>query len=210
MPLIRFEFGAFFFVKPKSMKTIEDLKKTVYTSKEIINDLGQRERIKVPIEMKRHIKTVQGGARFGHYIIDFIIIYALIYGFARSGVFYDLNISFFEFNIGNVRYAWNMSGLLILLLYYTVSEAALGRTLGKFATNSYVIDQYGNKPEFGTIFIRSLSRWIPFYAFSCLGERGWHDKISKTYVVTKTEWESIKKDLAADSGFSDDSDILDA
>ena len=78
MPHILFEFGAFFNY-PK-MKTIEDLKKTVYTTTESVNAFGERERVKVPIQLKPKINTVQGGARFGHYLIDLALITAISFG----------------------------------------------------------------------------------------------------------------------------------
>jgi len=45
----------------------------------------------------------------------------------------------------------------------------------------------GNKPSFGLILGRSLSRIIPFDALSFLGANaiGWHDTISKTRVIKK-------------------------
>ena len=208
MPHILFEFGAFFNY-PK-MKTIEDLKKTVYTTKESVNAFGERERVKVPIQLKRKINTVQGGALFGHYLIDLALITAISFGIGWSCIFENGPTEFTQLQLGGSRYAWNFSGYIVVLLYYLISEAIMGRTIGKFATRSYVIDKYAKKPEFGAIFTRSLSRWIPFYALSCLGEKGWHDKLSATYVVTKTEWEALKKELAGEDGYTDDSEILDA
>ena len=57
-----------------------------------------------------------------------------------------------------------------------------GKSIGKFATQTRVIDEYGNKPQLNKIISRSFLRLIPFEAFSCMGEnsRGWHDKWSDT------------------------------
>lgn len=76
-------------------------------------------------------------------------------------------------------------GYIILFSYYTVFEAITKRSLGKYVTGTVVVMENGEKPEFADIILRSLCRMIPFDAFSYLGEtgRGWHDSLSKTYVV---------------------------
>jgi uncharacterized RDD family membrane protein YckC len=75
----------------------------------------------------------------------------------------------------------------IALFYYNVFEIFGARTIGKFITQTIVVDENGNTPTHETILIRSLCRLIPFNAFSFLGlpSRGWHDSISKTYVVNR-------------------------
>lgn len=76
-------------------------------------------------------------------------------------------------------------GLPIVISYYFTCEATTGRTLGKLISGTKVVDEDGNPPGIGQIFGRTLGRLIPFEAFSCLGTppRGWHDSLSKTYVV---------------------------
>jgi len=75
----------------------------------------------------------------------------------------------------------------IALLYYNICEVFTARTVGKLFTQTIVVDENGEKPNHETILIRSLCRLIPFNALSFLGisGRGWHDTISKTYVVNK-------------------------
>ncbi|MGL2962416.1 RDD family protein [Flavobacterium sp. RSB2_4_14] len=77
--------------------------------------------------------------------------------------------------------------MVISLFYYNVFEIASARTVGKYITQTIVVDENGEKPNSETILVRSLCRLIPFNAFSFLGisGRGWHDTISKTYVVNK-------------------------
>ena len=77
-------------------------------------------------------------------------------------------------------------GIVFSLLYYVPCEAIFGRTLGKVITGTKVIDSEGGKPALWTIIVRTLCRFLPFEALSFLGTetRGWHDSISKTYVVT--------------------------
>jgi uncharacterized RDD family membrane protein YckC len=77
--------------------------------------------------------------------------------------------------------------IAIALFYYNVFEIVVARTIGKYVTQTIVVDKNGEKPNSDTILVRSLCRLIPFNAFSFLGisGRGWHDTISKTYVVNK-------------------------
>jgi len=85
--------------------------------------------------------------------------------------------------------------IVLVLIYYNLFEIFTSRTLGKFITKTIVVDENGNKPEYQTIMIRSLCRLIPFDALSFLGatSRGWHDSISRTYVVQKNLLEEKKK-----------------
>ena len=130
------------------------------------------------------------GSRFLNYILDvtfFIILFLFVV------VILGLIIGLFELtsfglwldNMGDL--GWNVIGVAILMFYYSTTEALFGRSLGKFITGTVVVDENGEKPDFGTIFKRNLCRLIPFDAFSFLGGsgRGWHDTISDTYVVNK-------------------------
>jgi uncharacterized RDD family membrane protein YckC len=62
--------------------------------------------------------------------------------------------------------------------------------LGKYITNTKILTEEGQKPEVDKILYRTLSRMIPFEAFSFFGEagRGWHDSISKTVVVDLSKY----------------------
>jgi uncharacterized RDD family membrane protein YckC len=66
-----------------------------------------------------------------------------------------------------------------------IFESLTGKSIGKYVTNTKVMMADGSKPEPYSIFIRSLSRLIPFDQLSFLGTipRGWHDTLSKTVVV---------------------------
>ena len=82
----------------------------------------------------------------------------------------------------------------IALFYYNVFEIFFARTIGKFITQTIVVDETGEKPNHEQILMRTLCRLIPFEILSFLGMpcRGWHDRISKTYVVNK-ELLDVKK-----------------
>ena len=85
------------------------------------------------------------------------------------------------------------------LIYYVSFETLFGRTVGKFVTQTIVVDENGEPANHQTILIRSLCRLIPFYEFSFFGipTRGWHDSISKTFVVDKKKLEETKRQFYA-------------
>ena len=76
-------------------------------------------------------------------------------------------------------------------------EATTSRTIGKYITNTIVVENNGEKPKLNTIALRSLCRLIPFDFISYLGTpcRGWHDSLSGTYVVDKEKFDSKKLNL---------------
>jgi uncharacterized RDD family membrane protein YckC len=176
-------------------------------------------RIKVPTigKFKRDVVLAGQWERLGHYIIDFaiILVFSIIIGivliiffpkvfhFAVS-VGFKLNLVFFSIKYDLISY-------LITFLYYFTLESTIKRTIGKFATQTVVIDEYGNPPSKSKIAIRTLARLIPFEIFSCLGSRGWHDKLSNTFVVSKKEAETLRSLLQDENGYavSDSLELLD-
>lgn len=188
------------------MKKITEL----YTKENLFrtekDEFGNRKRVPYIAKIKREVNTVRGWARFGHYILDLIIITAINF---VIGIFIGL-LAPQMLNENDL--IWNIISMLITVAYYFSFESAIQTTIGKLATNSIVIDEYGNKPSPGQLIGRSFARIIPFEAFSCLGYRGWHDTLSKTFVVTKAEYEILKRMLAEQNNefFVDDrEDILD-
>lgn len=83
----------------------------------------------------------------------------------------------------------------ITLLYYNFLEITTSRTIGKFCTNTIVVDENGDRATYEAVMIRSLIRIIPLYwvSFIIFPNRGLHDVISKTYVVNKNLLEEKKK-----------------
>lgn len=183
---------------------ITEIYETRNTTREKRNELGELERSQEPIKIKRKVKTVQGGARFGHYLLDVLVITAIIFVLIAIGIMDER-----DFTTGgrNGGFQVNYSAYFIMLLYYAATEFFMGRTIGKMATKSFVIDEYARKPEIGVVLLRNLIRLVPFEAFSCLGERGWHDKWSNTWVVTEEEWIYLKKAIGQEELLDDD--ILD-
>ncbi len=75
-------------------------------------------------------------------------------------------------------------GIGLMLAYYVTLEATVGRTLGKLILGTRVVNLEGREPSFRQIVVRTLSRLVPFEAFSYLSDRGgWHDRWSKTRVI---------------------------
>ncbi len=70
------------------------------------------------------------------------------------------------------------------LIYYTICEKAFkGYTLGKLITGTRAIRNDGGELTFKDALLRSLSRLVPFEAFSALGGYPWHDTWTKTMVI---------------------------
>jgi len=125
--------------------------------------------------------------RFLNYLLDlvsifiFIFIFSFIFGIVLAivapSVVSDLGESnlLFEYIVG----------FIIMMIYYTSFEAITGRTIAKYITNTKVVTETGEKPDFKTILVRSLCRFIPIEPFSILFNDGlgWHDSISNTRVI---------------------------
>lgn len=135
------------------------------------------------------IKTVKPGRRFGHYLIDtamFLLVFLLL-------LFITFTIDpYFDVENSAVTTLLQWFGMVA---YYFVCESLLQTSIGKMATGCVVIDEYGEKPDVAQILGRSFARIIPFEALSCLGNpsRGWHDSMSSTYVVTKSDLAKMLK-----------------
>ncbi len=84
---------------------------------------------------------------------------------------------------------------VVILLYYNLFELFFSVTIGKLITNTVVVDRNGKKPSTDEILMRSICRLIPFEILSFLGTpgKGWHDAISKTYVVKRQVLEERKR-----------------
>lgn len=112
------------------------------------------------------------GKRFGNYFLDYF--FQMIF----TGI------------LAGIAITADSSGAFILLvmfsglIYYLLFEGIWQRTPGKWITGTKVVMSDGSKPEFGTIFLRTLIRIIPFEPLSFFfNPIGWHDAWSKTLVV---------------------------
>lgn len=132
---------------------------------------------------------VEKGTRFIHLIVDTIILIPIYFAVAYAlGTIIGLVYPELLYNLVDtnplVEYAFTYS---IHFLYFFILESTTGQTVGKMITKTKVIHENGGIPTNKDIALRSVCRLIPFEAFSFLGSKdtGWHDRISKTYVVRK-------------------------
>jgi len=127
------------------------------------------------------------GQRFANYVIDFIctMIFVVVFSFILGIVLALVapsSLYIFEQENKLLEYA---IGFVAGTIYYATLEGISGQSIGKVLTRTKVVTETGEKPDFGTILLRTVCRYIPFEAFSFLGSDaiGWHDSISKTRVV---------------------------
>lgn len=132
------------------------------------------------------------GQRFLNWLIDNLFMrYALTYVTGR--LVGEMIVRFFpdfalrlayEENTIDVLLVTYLFGFFNYLIYYTFCERAFkGYTLGKLITGSRAIRNDGQELTFKDAILRSLSRLVPFEAFSGFGDRPWHDSWTKTTVV---------------------------
>ncbi|WP_160127743.1 RDD family protein [Kordia antarctica] len=118
--------------------------------------------------------------RFVHYIIDSFLIIMLFskYTFFMPRAFMiELTAMFGDRFYGFILY------FIASTIYYVLFETLFKTTPGKYLMNTSVINYKEGKISFGQIVARTLSRRIPFEAFSFFGAVGLHDRLSSTTVA---------------------------
>ncbi len=82
------------------------------------------------------------------------------------------------------------SGGLVMFFYYAFMEIYFSRTIAKYFTKTLVVMKNGTKPNGFTVITRTACRLIPFefLSFFTPNSRGWHDTLSRTYVVKKKKF----------------------
>ncbi|MGK4566250.1 RDD family protein [Flavobacterium sp. 3HN19-14] len=140
------------------------------------------------------------GQRIANYLLDYLMQIILMFGVFIVYVF----IAAFNGQTENdiVETTEHMSkigqytiGLVVVLVYYNFFEILFSRTIGKFITKTVVVDEFGEKPTANAILLRSICRVIPLEFVTFLGTppRGWHDRLSNTYVVQTELLENKRK-----------------
>jgi uncharacterized RDD family membrane protein YckC len=118
--------------------------------------------------------------RLANLLLDFvgIILTAMCFGLLLGAASVIMHITVAHFT-------GRFFGLTVVFLYYLVSEALFGRTLGKLVTDTRVVTESGGQPAFWQILARSIYRFVPFEPFSLFSSRSiaWHDRWSRTRVV---------------------------
>lgn len=144
------------------------------------------------------------GNRFANYIVDFIAILLVLYAVVIGIIFLFYSFAddtsvvdsyLMELENANPLLDRLITAIVLALFYFALESLTKGRSLGKYITKTKVVMVDGSQPKAGDYLKRSFSRMIPFEAFSFLGAegRGWHDSISKTYVVDIERFEAKRK-----------------
>jgi uncharacterized RDD family membrane protein YckC len=96
-----------------------------------------------------------------------------------------LGVASVTMHIDVAPYRGQFFGWTVVFLYYLVSEALFGRTLGKLLTDTRVVTESGGRPAFWQILARSIYRFVPLEPLSMFNSQSiaWHDRWSKTRVV---------------------------
>lgn len=130
------------------------------------------------------------GQRFLNYCIDLVFLYIIILSIGTTIILIaevasKFVISSWVETMSNTEIAFY--SLLIMLLYYSLTEIYFSRTIAQLITKTIVVKKDGTKPDIKMFVVRALCRFIPLEPFSFLGSypRGWHDSLSNTYVVKK-------------------------
>ncbi len=123
------------------------------------------------------------GKRFANFIIDRIAFYIIFFALSMLVAMIigpDILNSMANIN----RFQDYLLTALFMFVYYLLSESLMrGRTIGKLITKTRVVDEYGRVPDFSVTLKRTACRFVPFDAFSFLGDNGWHDDWSGTKVI---------------------------
>ena len=132
------------------------------------------------------------GQRFLNFFIDNLLMRFGLSFLTSAGIGVLLGL-FFPEHILRISENPERGDLLLLtyliwiintLLYYTICEKGFkGYTLGKLITGTRAIREDGNELTFKDALLRSLSRLVPFEAFSAFGGYPWHDSWTKTRVI---------------------------
>lgn len=173
------------------MKKITELTETRWRTIYLKDGYGDRIRTTEEYVAKRQVKTPSSGIRFTHFLIDGLLFQAFVSIVILFFFFLTLisDYGLFLFQI--------VQSIFIVFLYpalYTFFEYNWQKSPAKFLTKTRVIDEFNNPPDLRTIMLRSLIRLTPFEFLSWLDSdaQGWHEKWSKTWVVTEDEHEKLK------------------
>ena len=121
------------------------------------------------------------GRRFCTWIVDYVGFVALI-----MIIVFVLALVFGPNVVRQLQGGWSyLLSFVVFMGYYVFFEGVWGRTPGKLILGTVVTDLQGRHPAFGNIVGRTLARFMPFEGFTFFGERGFHDRVSKTLVIRK-------------------------
>lgn len=125
---------------------------------------------------ERVTTKVSKSARFVNRLIDGSLITMLSFSYLET--LYYGNI-FGEYSFLTTNPYWYIA--MNTFIYYFLMEFVFLQTIGKLHNKSFVRLERG---RFRSVLLRTIGRFIPFEAFSFFGNKGWHDGLSETSVVT--------------------------
>lgn len=125
--------------------------------------------MKVTNQKYPHLNLAVEDDRASNFISDFInssfiaifIIYFTHYNFLISTILYY-----------SIRF-----------IYYFLLEYFIGRTIGKYLTQTKVVDSKGNRPNIMQLIIRNMTRFFSLISGVNDKERAIHDQLSNTFVI---------------------------
>lgn len=134
-----------------------------------------------PSAVTYELALASKGKRFGTLLVDYAGCYAssFLIGVTVAVLFGREGIRFLE------SLPQLLIGVVVVFAYYFLFEFVWGRTPGKFALGTLVVNEHGGKPTVGQLIGRTASRFIPFEAVTFFGEAGAHDRLSGTRVVVR-------------------------
>lgn len=127
--------------------------------------------------------------RFFNWLVDYLAIIALIFVLTLASVLVGGEHAL-DWVEGLNGLQENLLGIAVMLVYYVTMEGLFGATVGKWVTRTRVVDERGLPPGWRAVFLRGITRFIPFEPLSLLfaeteDPRGWHDRLAKTRVVLR-------------------------
>lgn len=175
--------------------TVDYVRNDYYT-----DENGNRYRAPTEHTSIREVQSASHNKRTLNFLIDNILILILAYLIAL--------ILELVFQFANFKFDRSVSLILLIptvfFAYYYFFEFYLQKTIGKFLTNTIVIDEYANRPTRKQIVWRIFYRiprfrLINFYWKEYMeGNKfchGLHDRKTTTWVVPMEEFQQLKKML---------------
>jgi uncharacterized RDD family membrane protein YckC len=137
------------------------------------------------------------GQRIFNCLLDLLIVHTVLVSIATTAVIIgDItnNNDLSNWAKSTTTFEKFLFWVVILFLYYFLTETYFSRTFAKYFTKTIVVTKDGSRPSKRAISIRTLSRFIPLEGLTFLSGdlRGLHDLFSDTYVVRKHEFNEKK------------------
>ncbi len=127
------------------------------------------------------LKIAGKGRRFCTWVVDYVGFLVL-----SMAIHVVMVLAFGPDSLRYIQGGWAyLFGFAVMSAYYLFFEGLWGRTPGKLLLGTVVTDPRGGEPDFASIAKRTLARFVPFEGLTFFGERGFHDRVSKTQVIRK-------------------------